>query len=459
MPRDLISRLEAEAGQFNLSDPKQPFLQDPTVRNSKPLSAASLFSEMAAGTNVAHFHHGDDDAARLCLRCAALGLLRLVPWTQSGGAGKQPAIHGAPPIMPLAMGQTLCETLGLNLIPTGRPMGKPRWHGQFKPSARKSSVPLLEGLTWNARRVHLGDSQPDGVCMRCGATGEPVVGPVVFEKNPACKQEDADPAAWRDTAAFYKAGDHRTIKTSREADAAVGDDMRRLFVQRFGKKIEPAPTSDVVAANPDHGDWLVVMPCTNPANNKSFDHRCESVNGFGGEPLPQSRQWHDAIPWQAGDQRSLPTLKSVRPSAGVLKFIQLASSLDSVSLAALGAAANKSLNQSPEAFDIFTGLYWPLRNRDRTVPSRNAAWLTLKLIATAGVLRPTAGHCDGPYEPWRDLSLRDSPADKRVYPKKIPIGPRLESDLREVIRRHAFKPVSTRIDWPGLCQFIHNVTP
>lgn len=459
MPGAVVRGLTSEAGQFDLFDAKRPFLQDLAVKDAKPLSAASLFSEMAAGTNVAHFHHGDDDAARLCVGCAALGLLRLVPWTQSGGAGKQPALHGAPPIMPLALGKTLCQTLGLNLVPAGRPMGKPRWSGQFKPSARKSGIPLMEGLTWNARRVHLGEPQPAGECMNCGAAGTAVVGPIVFEKNPACKQEEADPAAWRDIAAFYKDGDHRTIKTSRESDAAVGDDLRKLFEQRFGKKIEPAPTSAVVTANPDHEDWLVVLPCTNPANNKSFDHRCEALKGFDTSAPSRAEFWHDSVPWQAGDKRALPQMESARPSAGVLKFVRLAAGLDNASWAVLEQAANRPLNHSPAAFDIFTGLYWPLRNRDRTLPARNAAWLALKLMATAGRLRPAAGRTSGSFQPWRDLALRDSPAKGRVYPRAVPVGRHLEAALRELIHRHAQKPDPAGIDWPGLCQFIHNVTP
>jgi len=457
MPASVVKGLRNEAGQFELFDLRRPFMQDPAVQESKPLSAASLFSEMAAGTNVAHFHHGDDDAARLCLRCATLGLLRLVPWTQSGGAGKQPALHGAPPIMPLAIGSTLCETLGLNLIPLERPMGKPRWSGQFKPSARKSSIPLLEGLTWNPRRVHLGEPEPEGMCMGCGVAGEPVVGPIVFEKNPACKQEEADPSAWRDIAAFYKDQDHRTIKTSREADAATRDDLRRLFEQRFGKKIEPAPKSAVVAANSGHQHWVVVLPCTNPANNKSYDHRCETLEGFDDDARPRVGFWHDSAPWRAGDKRLLPKLGSVRPTAGAVKFVRLCSRLDSASWAILEQAANKPLNHSPAAFDIFTGLYWPLRQKDKTTPSRNAAWLALKLMATAGALRPTPA--GGSYELWRDLDLKDSPADTRVYRKAIPTGRRLEAEIRELLRRHAQKPSPTGIDWPGLCQFINNVTP
>jgi hypothetical protein len=232
-----------------------------------------------------------------------------------------------------------------------------------------------------------------------------------------------------------------------------------LFEQRFDKTTEPSPTSAVVTANPYHDEWLVVMPCTRPKDNKSYDHRCEVVAGFDRAAPRRAEFWHDSLPWQAGDKRALPQLESARPSAGVLKFVRLAAGLDPASWAVVEQAANKALDHSPAAFDIFTGLYWPLRNRDRTLPSRNAAWLALKLMATAGRLRPVTSRTSGPYQPWRDLVLQDSSAKGQVYPRAVPIGRHLEVALREVIRRQAQKPSPPRIDWPGLCQFIHNVTP
>jgi len=266
-------------------------------------------------------------------------------------------------------------------------------------------------------------------------------------------------ATWKDIAAFRRADTSVTVKADDELEAATRDDFRKLFEQRFGKKIEPAPTSAVVAANPGHDEWLVVFPCNDPATNKSYDHRCEALGGFGTAAPARAAFWHDSVPWQAGDKRALPQLDAPQPSAGVLKFVRLAAGLDAASWAVVEQAANQSLNHSPAAFDVFTGLYWPLRNKDRTLPSRNAAWLALKLMATAGRLRPVATRPSGPYEPWRDLSLRDSPAEDRVYPRAVPVGRHLEAALKEVIRRHAQKPSPAGIDWPGLCQFIHNVTP
>jgi len=183
VPDSLVAKLREEEGHFRLFDRKKPFLQDPAARAAKDLPASSLFAEMASGTNVAHFHHGDDDSSHVCLRCATLGLLRLVPWTQSGGAGKQPSIHGAPPMMAIALGSTLSETLGLNLIELSAQLGKPQWTGQFTPGGARAGITVLEGLTWNPRRVHLRDPGPPSTCSNCGTTSRADGGPYIVREE------------------------------------------------------------------------------------------------------------------------------------------------------------------------------------------------------------------------------------------------------------------------------------
>jgi hypothetical protein len=459
VPAALLKELKGEEDCFNLFDAKKPFLQDPKVRDAKGLPASSLFAEMASGTNIAHFHHGDDDSSRVCLRCATLGLLRLVPWTQSGGAGKQPSVHGAPPVMPLAIGETLCETLGLNLIPTTTSLGKPQWSGQFEPVGKRAGIELLEGLTWNPRRVHLRDPSAPAACCHCGEVSLPTVGPITYEKNPACKQEGDALEGWRDPAAFYKPYDHRTTKTGRESDAAVRDDLRRLFEQRFGKKTEPAPVSDVVQANPTHSAWMAVMPCTNPANNKSYDHRVETLSGFGGEAPRRATGWEARVPWQAGDDRFLTPYQISRPAKGMLQFVAAAARLDNASWAVLANAADRSMDDDPAAFDIFTGIYWPLRNKQSTLPSRGAAWVALKLMAAVAPARPKPRASRGELEPWTELAPVATAAKTNRYPRAVPVGAHLERELREVIRKMITAAPSKRINWPGLCQFLHEVTP
>jgi hypothetical protein len=463
VPRQLLAAVTEEADAFALFDPKKPFLQDPSVRNAKVLPPAYLFAEMASGTNVAHFHHGDDDASQLCLRCATQGLLRLAPWTQSGGSGKQPAVHGAPPIMLIAKGASLCETLGLNLVPVDAALGKPQWSGRFHPSAKSKHVSLMEALTWNPRRVHLLEPNPPSACSRCGDRSLPTVGPIVFEKNEACKTADEYTSEWRDPAAFYRAKDGKTTKTSSESDASSGADMRRLFDQRFGAKVEPAPVAQVIAANPTHKGWILVMPCTNPANNKSYDHRVVTLEEWPSELPPRPEQWPDHVPWLAGDPRSVQSPASVAAASGALAFVRAASQLDSASWAVIANVADGALHEQAAAFDIFTSLYWPLRNRQAGIPSRQAAWTTLKLMATVSE-KHRVRRAGPALQPWKSLSTRQPPqrmrnGKVRAYPRRIPTDVRLERELREVMHRQVSKAPQSSIDWPGLCQFLHNVLP
>jgi hypothetical protein len=450
MPKDVLDSLATAEGVFDLFNERKPFLQDPTSKDAKVLPASYLFAEMASGTNVAHFHHGDDGSSRLCLRCAVQGLMRLVPWTQSGGQGKQPSIHGAPPIMAIAIGENLCETLGLNLVPLEGPIGKPQWSGQFRPTKKTKSVPLMEALTWNPRRVHLLEALPPGVCARCGESGRETVGPIVFEKNEACKENDGYTDAWRDPAAFYRARDGKTVKTSNESDAALGSDIRRLFVQRFGAKEEPAPGSIVLEANPRHGKWLLILPCTNPANNKSYDHRALQIGDWPDKTPMRSAELSE-IPSRAGDPRALRRIGPIPASKGSLAFARAAARLNDREWAVLTCVADGDMGDSAGAFDIFTSIYWPLRSREGTTPSREAAWMTLKLMASA------RNREAGAVRPWEQLVLQQPEQRSRsgrvsIYPRRLPPSRQLEQELREIIHRNSDRS----IDWAGLCQFLNN---
>jgi len=252
-PRVVLDAIEAEALCFRLFDDNAPFLQDPSAQATKEeYSAGSLFAEFASGTKIAHFHHGDDKKMRLCVRCATIGMLRVVPWTQAGGQGLHPSVHGAPPIMAIASGRNLAITLGRNLLAPRVCAGSARWSGHFVPTDKYAAIPYLEALTWNPRRVHLLSPQIADVCWRCGQTRVAAVGPIVYLKNKETeKRSDKQPFAWEDPTAFYAADTpYKTMKSGvdkkKEPMATSGRDLNSLL------KGENAPTSAVVAASPDH---------------------------------------------------------------------------------------------------------------------------------------------------------------------------------------------------------------
>ncbi|HMD86534.1 MAG TPA: type I-E CRISPR-associated protein Cse1/CasA [Terriglobia bacterium] len=450
IPDTVVDGISKEAHRFDLFDDKMPFMQDPSTRGEKEKkSAGSFFAELAAGTNIAHFHHGDDENLRLCLPCAALGILRVVPWSQSGGAGLTPSVHNAPPIMLLAAGDNLAVTLGLNLLPQHTSAGEAKWTGHFIPSDSASRIAYLAALTWNPRRVLL--PTPDmGACWYCGQKGVLTVGPgMVYLKNPDTKANKKNgkgvPFVWRDPSAFYREDDYKTVKSVSEDRAIDNRDLAWLAEAK----------ASVAISNQDHRGWLLVVPCTNPANNKTFDHRLIELAGVSSEAisglLPAGQPPSSA---RGLDGWNLP---KPRPPAGIRLFVQSAIELlTHADWAALSNAAYRDMHDSPGAFDVFAGLYWGLRDKKvGTLPSRNVAWLLLKLMAAvpsaARVLHPGARFSplhapDG--LPKRQLDARGRTS---LYPVSFPRGDRLETGLRGVLESNLRKKKPEPVDWIELC--------
>ncbi|MBI2843432.1 MAG: type I-E CRISPR-associated protein Cse2/CasB [Armatimonadetes bacterium] len=61
--------------------------------------------------------------------------------------------------------------------------------------------------------------------------------------------------------------------------------------------------------------------------------------------------------------------------------------------ACLRALSGLGLDQDTSGFDVFTGLWWPLRQRSQSAPRREVAWLIAKLHAAIPVphVRPDGG--------------------------------------------------------------------
>lgn len=63
------------------------------------------------------------------------------------------------------------------------------------------------------------------------------------------------------------------------------------------------------------------------------------------------------------------------------EFITRLAQLGPAELALLRWHAGQSLMASTDAFDLFTGLWWPLREKSPRAPRRRVAWLVAKLYA------------------------------------------------------------------------------
>ena len=63
------------------------------------------------------------------------------------------------------------------------------------------------------------------------------------------------------------------------------------------------------------------------------------------------------------------------------QFIQTLQSLKPGDLGQLRQHAGLALDESVDGFDLFAGLWWPLREKNQRAPRREVAWLVAKLYA------------------------------------------------------------------------------
>ncbi len=64
-----------------------------------------------------------------------------------------------------------------------------------------------------------------------------------------------------------------------------------------------------------------------------------------------------------------------------LKYINLLSNLKNGELSLLRTMRNKPLDETLDGFDLFTSIWWPLREESSRAPQRETAWLIAKLFA------------------------------------------------------------------------------
>jgi hypothetical protein len=433
MPAEVVDAIAAERDCFFLFDPKRPFLQDSSINDDPDKPVGSLFAEIATGTNIAHFDHSKDLSSPLCITCVARGMLRLVPWSQSGGRGLRPSIHGAPPIALLPRGVSLAETLaGCMTDPPGA-VGVPTWSGTFRPDRPDGPIPLLEGLTWNPRRVRIPRPDQESRCGLCGAFG-PVVSAISFKVNDAVKkiddgEEKQKSYDWRDPAFLYRPAKSEPVRSSDEKAASTSEDLRWLRDAR-------SPTPQGV------GGVSVIIPCTNPANNKSFDHRRVALPA-GADPHTL-RVAHDGASGLELQEHPLNLAERGRSSSSVgfavERFLTASiAALQETDWIALRRALGRTMHDDPEAFAVFSAVYWRVRSGGRSALRRDAAWTLLKLFALAPASR-RAVRCSRSIAEFLDAlparqaqRTRSDVHGKSAYPIAGARGSRLENQLAAVI--------------------------
>ncbi|HNY27707.1 MAG TPA: type I-E CRISPR-associated protein Cse2/CasB [Candidatus Sumerlaeota bacterium] len=138
-------------------------------------------------------------------------------------------------------------------------------------------------------------------------------------------------------------------------------------------------------------------------------------------------------------------------NAATHEYIKRLTCLKVGDLGLLRTHAGQGLDESLEGFDLFTGLWWPLRQKNQRAPRRSTAWLIAKLYAFQPVEH---GEEQFLASQLRRCEPREERERKRFRNKfdallRQPLE-RIEPALQWAIREIASNPVGLRFDWVQL---------
>lgn len=131
------------------------------------------------------------------------------------------------------------------------------------------------------------------------------------------------------------------------------------------------------------------------------------------------------------------------------QFIQTLGSLKAGDLGRLRTHACLPLDESVDGFDLFAGLWWPLRQKNQSAPRREVAWLIAKLYAFCPVPHTCgatlAGQLGKLFLPdERARNRRQQQFDDLLLLPLARIEPALRSALALIARN------GNRLDWVRL---------
>jgi CRISPR type I-E-associated protein CasB/Cse2 len=114
------------------------------------------------------------------------------------------------------------------------------------------------------------------------------------------------------------------------------------------------------------------------------------------------------------------------------QYIDVLTRLKTGDLGLLRTHAGQGLDETVDGFDLFAGLWWPLRQRNQSAPRREVAWLIAKLYA----FRPI------PYAPSETLARKLGQCQPREKQAKQRYQERFDRLLRLPLNR-----IETEMRW------------
>ncbi len=131
------------------------------------------------------------------------------------------------------------------------------------------------------------------------------------------------------------------------------------------------------------------------------------------------------------------------------QYIEVLLRLKTADLGLLRTHAGRGLDESVDGFDLFAGLWWPLRQQNERAPRRPVAWLIAKLYAFCPIEH-------SPYETLARQLRRCQPADDRTrkrFQRKFDSMLILPLDRIETALQWAIDQISSnrrKLDWVRL---------
>lgn len=234
---------EAEGVSFDLFDEKRPFMQagydDGIDTIDKPASV--IMADVPSGNNHVFLEHRMADDHCLAPNAAMIKLLSSYVFCTAAAQGYPSSVNNTPCLYVVVHGGNLFETIVLGCISQKEagnlPYGKPAWRSNASVTPKKefASVDLLQGLTWQPRRLTLIDGTDDLIYRVYYSQGHS------FKGN----------SLWRDPHVPYRLLKDGTFSSVKPASGrSLWRDLGGLAVSkenRYGKQPQ------IIAALPD--DW------------------------------------------------------------------------------------------------------------------------------------------------------------------------------------------------------------
>lgn len=156
--------LDTHKAEFELWGDGARFLQRSPPASATSKAIVTMYSAIPSGTNVAHWHHALEDDVAVTEDIAAQFLATVSPWNFKTKPGEVRTLAGDPPMYALVLGETLFETIILNLPrPSGRTSSRqeqesgPAWRTPLDLNQLPKSPTITQGFTWPVRILNLCD--------------------------------------------------------------------------------------------------------------------------------------------------------------------------------------------------------------------------------------------------------------------------------------------------------------